>query len=318
MVDDNNRFGVIEKVEIRDEWKHESNDFTPWLAKDENIRTLSEAIGIDIEVQGIEVPIGSFIADIVGKTEDGRKVIIENQLAKTDHKHLGQIITYASGIDAKIIIWICKEVTEEHRRAIDWLNDYTTSEIAFFACEIQLWRIDNSRCAFQFDLVSSPNDWSKTIKTQPNEIKSALQIIQLAFWNGFKEYMTEQETDLRMRTPQPQHWFPITIGISNVTLSLTSNSQQNRIGCEIYMHGKPANRVYSQLSQMKEEIEQELGPLTWMDLPDKIGCRIVVYREGDIKNKDQWADLFEWLGERANAFNLTFRNRAKKISNEQD
>lgn len=316
MILDKNRFGVIEKVEIRDEWKHEANDFTPWLATDESIRILSEAIGIDIEVQGTEVPIGSFIADIVGKTEDGRKIIIENQLAKTDHKHLGQIITYASGIDAKIIIWLCQEVTEEHRRAIDWLNDYTTSEIAVFACEIQLWKIDDSRRALKFEVVSSPNDWSKTIKTQPNEIISPTKQLQLDFWNGFKEYMTDQETDLRMRTPKPQHWFTIPLGTSCFTLSLTANTQLNRIGCEVYLGGKRANQIFPLLLNIKEDIEVELGPLEWMALPDKTACRIIVYEDGDIKDKAQWPDLFQWLGERAQVFKETFLPKVSYIENE--
>lgn len=312
------KLGRIEKIDIRDQWKHEANDFTPWLAEDRNIQILSEAIGIDIEVEGIEVPIGSFIADIIGKDEEGRKIIIENQLSKTDHKHLGQIITYASGIDAKIQIWICKEVTEEHRRAIDWLNEFTTSEVIFFACEIELWKINESLCAPMFKVVSSPNDWSKTIKTNPSEIKSPLKKIRLEFWNGFKEYMTEKGTDLRLRTPGSNHWYTVSLGTSHFSLAWTINTKENRLGCELYMGGKPAKKYFSKLCEMKEEIENEIGPLIWMELPDKTACRIIVYHDGDIKNKSQWPDLYNWLGEKAEAFHLAFSKRAKKISTEQE
>ncbi len=144
------KFGRIDKVEIRTLWINEEADFTPWLAKDINIQILADEIGLDLEVEDIEVGIGSYKADIVAKDADGRKVIIENQLTRTDHKHLGQLITYASGLGAKLVIWNCKEVTEEHRQAVDWLNDVTSADVAFFACEIELWKIGESLPAPRF------------------------------------------------------------------------------------------------------------------------------------------------------------------------
>lgn len=306
--------GRIEKVEIRSQWENEEHEFTPWLAKEANIQILSEEIGVDLEVEDTEVYIGSYKADIVANDGEGRKVIIENQLSRTDHKHLGQIITYASGVDAQIVIWVCSEVTDEHRQAIDWLNEVTTENIAFFACEIELWRIGNSPAAPKFRVVASPNDWSKTVKgSVPIEALSNTKKAHLEFWSAFKEHMTDAESQLKMRTPRPQHWYTIAVGRSKFHISLTTNTQAHRIGCEIYIRGKNAKKAYSQLEAQKTDIEAELGPLEWQELPEGQDCRIIQYRDGDSKNKKQWPELFGWLKEKSEAFFLAFGPRIKAL-----
>ena len=297
----------IEKVDIRSQWKNEEYNFTPWLAKEANIQILADEIGIDLEVEETEVLIGSYKADIVARDGEGRKVIIENQLSKTDHKHLGQLITYASGIDASIVIWVCKEVTDEHRQAIDWLNEVTTENVAFFACEIELWKIGDSKSAPKFKVISSPNDWSKSLKNAvPTEALSETKKSHLEFWNALKEYMTDTGTDLRLRTPRPQHWYTIAVGRSKFHISLTTNTQAQRIGCEIYIRGKNAKRAFSLLNQQKEEIEKHLGKLDWQELPEGQDCRIIQYRDGDSKNKSSWPELHKWLKDRAELFYTAF------------
>jgi len=157
--------GKFQKIELRDYWESEPADFTPWLATEENIEELGNAIGIDdIEVEGTEVFIGNFKADILGRDSNNNKIIIENQLEKSNHDHLGKIITYASGVDASIIIWICNGITDDHRRAIDWLNEHTDENINFFAIEIELWKIDDSIPAPRFNVICRPNEWAKTTK----------------------------------------------------------------------------------------------------------------------------------------------------------
>jgi hypothetical protein len=311
-------FGKIESLDIRTYWRNEESEFTPWLAKNAHIQVLGEAIGLDLEVEGTEVPIGSFKADILARDGDGRKVIVENQLGKTDHKHLGQLITYASGIDAQIIIWVCREVTDEHRRAVDWLNEVTTSEIAFFACEIALWQIDDSRPAPRFNVIASPNDWSKTVKSGPAPGSlSPTKAAHLEFWNAFKEYMTNAGSDLRLRTPRPQHWYSIAVGRSKFHLSLTTNTQAKRVGCELYIRGALAKSAFSQLHKDKEPIEATLGKLEWQELPDGQDCRIIQYRDGDSKNRSQWPQLHEWLKDRAEKFSAVFGPRVKALNLEE-
>ncbi|MEY8200694.1 MAG: DUF4268 domain-containing protein [Colwellia sp.] len=307
--------GKIEKLAIRDQWKNEEYDFTPWLAKEENIQILGDEINLDLEVEGIEIPIGSYKADIVARDGNNRTVIIENQLEKTDHKHLGQIITYASGVEAQIIIWVCSQVTDEHRQAIDWLNEVTRADIAFFACEIELWRIGDSIAAPKFNVIASPNDWTKVVKSTVNSKElSDTKKAHLDFWNGFKAYMEEAETLLKLRQPRPQHWYTLAVGRSKFHISLTTNTQSKQIGCEIYMSGDNAKKAFSLLKQQKERIESELSELEWHELPDGADCRIKLTRKGDSKNLSQWSELHDWLKNQSESFYEVFSPIIKKLS----
>ena len=183
------KLGKLEKVkDLRSVWKHEANDFTKWLAKEENLNTLSEEIGIDIELVSTEAKTGSFSTDILAvEANTNNRIIIENQLEATNHDHLGKIITYASGHDAKTIIWIVKEAREEHRQAIDWLNEHTDEEINIFLCKIELWRIGDSAVAPKFQIVSSPNNWSKTVKRSISNEMTSTKMLQYDYWTKVKE-----------------------------------------------------------------------------------------------------------------------------------
>jgi len=309
----------LDNVEIRTQWANEEYDFTPWLAKSANIQILADAIGLDLEVEATEVPIGSFKADIVAKDSENRIVVIENQLNKTDHKHLGQLLTYASGLNAQIVIWVCTEVTDEHRQAIDWLNNWTVADVAFFACQIELLRIDDSKPAPRFNVVSSPNDWFKIVRgVSSQDAFSPTKVAHLEFWNAFKEYMTASETELKLRTPRPQHWYSIAVGRSKFNISLTTNTQARRIGCEIYIRGDTAKDAFAKLHSKKESIESAVGKLDWQELPDGQDCRIIRYREGDSKDSSQWPTLHEWLKESAESFYREFGPRIKTLKLNED
>lgn len=301
------QLGKVEKLAIRDQWKNEEYDFTPWLAKEENIQLLGDEINLDLEVEGTEMPIGSYKADIVARDGSNRTVIIENQLEKTDHKHLGQIITYASGVEAQIIIWVCTQVTDEHRQAIDWLNEVTRADIAFFACEIELWRIGNSAAAPKFNVIASPNDWAKVVKSSVGSKElTDTKKAHLDFWNGFKAFMEESGTPLKMRQPRAQHWYTLAVGRSKFNISLTTNTQSKQIGCEIYIRGEKAKTAFSMLAEQKEAIESVLGKLEWHELPDGQDCRIKVTRSGNSKSKSQLQDLYGWLKEKSETFYEVF------------
>ena len=181
----------LNKVELRDVWGHEAIDFTNWLAQKENLDALSEEIGVDIKLIKTEANVGKFSVDILAEEEaSGRKIIIENQLEDTNHDHLGKIVTYASGYDAEIIIWIVKGVRDEHQKAIDWLNEHTDENISFFLIKIELWQIEGSNPAPKFEIMVSPNEWAKAIKTSPsNGELTDTKLQQLEFWNKFKNYI---------------------------------------------------------------------------------------------------------------------------------
>ena len=174
-----NNLGKIKKIVLRKAWNHEASDFTNWLAEEDNLRLLSDGIGVDIKLIKTEAAVGRFNVDILAEEENTgnkNKIVIENQLEATNHDHLGKIITYASGFDANMVIWVVKEAREEHRQAIDWLNEHTDEDLAFFLVQIELWQIDESRFAPKFEIVSKPNDKdSKTIckRKQDHRYKSA-------------------------------------------------------------------------------------------------------------------------------------------------
>ena len=161
------KLGKITRItDLRSIWPHEANDFTKWLADEHNLANLGEEIGIELELEERESSVDNFNVDLYAKEEGtGRKVIIENQLEETDHDHLGKLITYASGKGAEVVVWVVKRARDEHRQAIEWLNQHTDTDLGFFLVEIELWQIDDSAIAPKFSVIKRPNDWGKQMKS---------------------------------------------------------------------------------------------------------------------------------------------------------
>jgi hypothetical protein len=308
-----NQLGKLKKVNLREGWKHEANDFTIWLAQDENLRLLSDEIGFDIKLIQTEAKVGSFSVDILAEEENtGNKVIIENQLEITDHDHLGKLITYASGYDAKVVIWVVKDVREEHRRAIDWLNENTIEEIGFYLLKIELWQILDSPLAPNFEIISKPNAWAKAVKSSAdNPELTDVKLKQLKFWDSFKEYAKSKNTKLRFQKSHPVNWTIISIGSSNCSISLSINSRDNLFGCEIYINDN--KDLFNHFLKNKDNIERELAEtLEWMELPDKKASRIKVSITGDFDDESNWEKYFQWMQINAEKFQSVFR---KYLSN---
>ena len=181
--------GKLEKIDTREVWPREDEDFTPWLSKEENLEQLSEAVQMDLSLEETEQRVGSFRADIVCRDQFTENVVlIENQFNKTDHKHLGQILTYAAGTKAKSIIWIAENFTEEHRATLDWLNDKTDNEFNFFGIEIEAQRINGSIPAPNFKLVSKPNNYSKNMNKISNNQYTDSKRFYSYFLNNYLAY----------------------------------------------------------------------------------------------------------------------------------
>ena len=171
--------GKLEHVNARTVWQSEARDFTPWLAQ--NLGLLGEALGLDLELVQMEAPVGNYACDIEAKENgSGRRVIIENQLESTDHTHLGQLVTYAAGLDAAVIVWISTGVREEHREAIDFLNRHSRETVDFFAIALELVRIGSSPPAVVFRLAASPNAWAKNAAARP-EVSSRMNAYRAFF-----------------------------------------------------------------------------------------------------------------------------------------
>ena len=212
------------RVDLRDIWKSESSEFTPWLARADNLELLGDTLGLDLELEAQEKSVGPFKADILCKeTSDGHWVLIENQLERTDHSHLGQLITYAAGLKAATIVWISDHFTDEHRAALDWLNEITESPFNFFGVEVELWQISDSPVAPKFNVVCKPNDWTKTVTEGKQQVErgelSEVKQVQLAFWTDFLSYLTKNSKAIRPTKPHPQHWMDLALGKSGIYLT---------------------------------------------------------------------------------------------------
>lgn len=321
--------GRLQRVGLREAWTSEAAEFTPWLAQEENLNLLGETIGIELELESQEKEVGPFRADILCKdTANDNWVLIENQLERTDHSHLGQLITYAAGLNAVTIVWISERFTEEHRAALDWLNERTDEKINLFGLEVELWRIGDSPIAPKFNVVSQPNDWSRTVQRAAaagGDVSEHKQL-QRKFWTAFKEHMAERHSFVKCQKPAPQHWTNHAIGRSGLHLaSIASiwNSETNAKGpeirAELYLNGPNAKAEFAALEKQKDSIERALGfPLKWHNPENKAICRLYTRKETDFRNESLWPQQFEWLRQRLETMHTVFAPLVKALNIEGD
>jgi hypothetical protein len=316
--------GKLQKIDLRDIWDTESGHFTPWLAQPENIELLSIAIGIDLEVEAQEKSVGPFRADILCKdtckdTTSDSWVLIENQLERTDHTHLGQLLTYAAGLNAVTIVWIAETFTEEHRATLDWLNEITDERFNFFGLEIELWRIGESPAAPKFNIVSKPNDWSKTVSDAAKRIESGelseTKQLQQEYWAELKNHLSETKSKLRSQKPLPQHWTNFAIGRSYFHLAAVQNTREKRIGVLLVLTGINAKAHFKLLEADKSQIEQVAHTIfEWRELPDKKESHIAMQLEGaDPTNRTDWPRQHKWLKDTLDLYQQVFALRVKSL-----
>ena len=227
----------LEKVDLRDVWPHEALDFTKWLSEEPNLALLSSAVGIELELLETESSVGSFNVDIYAQEAGtGRKVIIENQLEDTNHDHLGKVITYAAGKGAEVVIWVVARARDEHRQAIEWLNQHTDSDFGFFLVEVELWSIGDSLPAPRFSVVEQPNEWTKAIKL--SEGLSETERVKLSYWTKYREVAQATPEFLKVFNPQKpskNHWTTLRCDTSAYHIGLLIDTQRGRIGIEFYV-----------------------------------------------------------------------------------
>ena len=311
-----NQLGDIRKVNVRTVWPNEQHDFTPWLARQENIIRLANTVGLELEVENIEVAVGPYSADILAKDSGtGRYVVIENQFGKTNHDHLGKVITYASVLDASAIIWITEEFTDEHQKALDWLNDHITEEVGFYGVVLELWQIDGSRPGVKFNLVSKPAEIVRQAAiAKASEDLSDARKLQLEFWSQFRAKLLATKLVPSAHTARPQYWFDVALGRSGINLSNIVNTYENRIGVRVYMSSKIADSALVQLLPEREAIEAELGEkLTWNPFPEKRDKIIALYRQANLEDRTAWDRYIDWMVDMTVRFRKVFIPRIKKL-----
>ena len=292
--------GKLIEVDVRELWKHEQYDFSNWLAKESNIEYLNEILGLTLIEVDKEINVGPYRCDIVATDEtSGLKVIIENQLESTNHDHLGKIITYASGLDAKVIVWIVKEAKEEHRAAIEWLNNYTSSEIDFFLIEIHAYKIGDSNPAPKFEVVEKPNDFVKRSKNKDDGELNTSQTERLIFWQQFNDRVALKGKPFNIRKPTTDHWYDIAIGTSAAKIAVDLVNKENCIILELYIHSD--KDLYDSLYEKKNEIEGETGlTFEWNRLDSKKACRIKHFIYGlDFDNHSNYNQLMDEVIDKA-------------------
>lgn len=269
------KIGKLTEVDVRDLWRHEQYDFSNWLAKEENIKLLDDEIGLTLMDINKEVYIGSYRCDLVAKDETtGQIVIIENQLEATNHDHLGKIITYAAGLDAKTIIWIVKEAREEHKAAIEWLNNNSSEEIGFFLIELHAYKINDSLPAPMFKVVEKPNNFTKTSKQNYSDKElNRSQNERLMFWEEFNTVIVAKGKPFSVRKPTTDHWYDVAIGTSEAHLAINLVNKENKIVLELYILDN--KKSFDHLYEDKEKIENTLQMnFSWERLDGKKASRI--------------------------------------------
>lgn len=304
--------GKLERVELRDVWQHEACHFTPWLAEPANLEVLGQELGLDLELVGLEVSVGPYAADIVCKDSmNGSHVLIENQLEKTDHSHLGQILTYAAALEARTVVWVAARFTDEHRAAIDWLNEITLEEWQFFALEIELWRIGMSEPAPKFNVICRPNDWSRAVREEAAKVESSspTQALQLRFWSAFRDYMVENGQ--RGPKPSAQSWQSFSVGRTGFSVEGVVKRTEQQLAARLYINCDDLSpkRVFRYLEARKAEIHQGLGfPLEWNELPSKKGSVAIATRPNSpLDDETRWPEYQDWLAKTVSKMVGVFR-----------
>lgn len=287
--------GRLEEItDLRRVWQNEATEFTPWLAADENISILADEVDLKITVDDTESHVGDFRADILATDAiTGRRIIIENQLEDTNHDHLGKLITYAAGKSAEIIIWIVKHAREEHRAAVEWLNNNTDERIGFFLCEIKLYRIGDSAPAVKFDVIEKPNDWTKEMrKTEITEKQQK----RYNYWHAFLEYALQQKSFKdNFKSPAPSANTEIYFAMGTAACRMTVSQVRRRNEIEVYLRIFD-NVKFQELFNNKDAIESETGlTFDWRELPDKKASRIVISKQVSFDDESARAEQFDWL-----------------------
>ena len=286
--------GILEEIkDLRKIWPHEALNFTPWVA--ENVDLLADAVGLEITVDETESSVGDFNVDIyASETGTDRKIIIENQLEDTDHEHLGKLITYASGKSADVIIWVVKHAREEHKAAIEWLNNHTDEKIGFFLCEIKLFRIGDSQIAPLFTVVEKPNDWTKEIKK--TTAANPTQQLRLEYWQEFNDYAFQHvgfSKAFNKKKPSTDHWYSLSIGSSACVISILRIQKRNELDVEFYINDD--KELFGLFFAHKAEIESDMRmALDWRELPEKKASRIIAAKKVELDNREKWTEQFDW------------------------
>lgn len=286
-------------VPVREVWRHEAYDFTQWMLL--NADVLADVLGMELELTEAERQVGGFSLDLIGREiGTGDVVIVENQLEPTDHGHLGQLLTYAGGTDPTTIVWCAPVFRDEHRAALDWLNEHTDEGTRFFGVEVSAVQIDDSRPAPLFRVVAQPNDWTKQVHAEKAAALSDRSAAYLAFWTELLSRIRERHPSwTRSTAGSKQGWISLPYGVSGIWYGLVFSMNGPRV--ELYFgnsDGEVNTREFERVSAHRERLDEAFGaPLSYDPLLGKKACRIHVDRGagGDVLEAATHDEVMEWF-----------------------
>ncbi len=309
------KFGEIKKIELKDIWNNEAYDFTPWLS--ENIDSLGEALGMELELTDMEADVGDFSLDLLIKDlGTGNTVVVENQLTQTDHDHLGKLLTYASGYSASTVVWISDVVRDEHRQALEWLNQRTDEETQFFGVEVEVFSIDESNPAFTFNPVVSPSEWQKSKKRQVKNTVSEKGELYRIYFQDLIDKLRENYRFTNARVGQPQNWYSFSSGITGISYG-AAFVQSGHARTELYIDFEEADKnkaLFDWLLDQKDKLQSDLGEeLVWDRMDDNRYSRIAIYKKGTIySSSEELIEIKQWQIENLIEFKKYFTPLLKK------
>lgn len=304
------QLGKLREVNIRKVWNHEQYDFSTWLSQEENIKELGDVLGLSLVDVETEKFVGGYRCDILCKDEFTDKVVlIENQLERTNHDHLGKIITYSSGLDASVIVWIVESARDEHASAIEWLNKHTDETVSFFLIEVHAYQIGDSIPAPQFKIIEQPNDFAKNIKAiTKGAVVNKSMLKRLEFWTLFNDVLDSRHNPFNKRKPSTDHWYQVAIGSSRCLISIELVNREHKIRISLAIHKDKA--LYDELYNHKNEIESRLSyNLVWYRLDKKKESGISAYITGlDFDNQSNYQELMNKIIDMVIDFRKVFKD----------
>ena len=309
------QFGTLKRLGLREAWKNEASDFTPWLA--DNISALGEALGMELELERQEADVGDFSLDLLAKDlGSGKYVVIENQLTRTDHDHLGKLLTYASGFDASTVVWVAESIRDEHRQSLEWLNQHTDSETQFFGVVVEVIQIDDSKPAYNFKLIAYPNEWRKEKKLQAIGQVSAKGAAYQIFFQSLIDDLRENHKFTGARSTGTGNYYGFSSGFSSINFSARFSNNGPSVYVYIDQADATINKsIFDDLHKQREGIERELSAnLEWECPDDKRYARISLFRSGSIESsEEELKEIHDWMIKNLLAFKQVFSPRIKAI-----
>jgi hypothetical protein len=305
--------GTIRRIPLREVWKHEALDFTTWL--EGNVSKLADLLGVPLSNIEREQDAGDFSVDLVAQNDLGEAVVIENQLGRSDHDHLGKLLTYLAALDAKAAVWIVAEPRPEHVRAVGWLNESGLAK--FYIVKLEAIKIDDSSPAPLFTLITGPSEETTRAGDKRKEL-AYRNDPRYRFWEGLLE-RAKQTTRLHANiSPSTQHWVGTSAGRNGLKLNYVILKDSARVELYIYVDGQSGEdnkAMFDGLAAHKDAIEQEFGAsLRWERLDDSLACRISAPVErGGLVNMDEWPEIQEAMIDSMIRFERVFRPQWEKL-----